>query len=90
MERRQYIEKAKRIVIKIGSQLLEKDNDIDIEFISDLARQISLLKDKEIIIVSSGAVLAGVKKIKTSIKTKKHYRKTSSSKCWTGIFDANL
>jgi glutamate 5-kinase len=70
MERRQYIEKAKRIVIKIGSQLLEKDNDIDTEFISDLARQISLLKDKEIIIVSSGAVLAGVKKLKLPSRPK--------------------
>jgi glutamate 5-kinase len=70
MERRQYIEKAKRIVIKIGSQLLEKDDDIDTEFISDLARQISLLKDKEIIIVSSGAVLAGVKKLKLPSRQK--------------------
>jgi glutamate 5-kinase len=70
MERKQYIEKAKRIVIKIGSQLLEKDNDIDTEFISDLARQISLLKDKEIIIVSSGAVLAGVKKLKLPSRPK--------------------
>jgi glutamate 5-kinase len=70
MERRQYIEKAKRIVIKIGSQLLEKDNDIDTKFISDLARQISLLKDKEIIIVSSGAVLAGVKKLKLPSRPK--------------------
>jgi glutamate 5-kinase len=70
MERRQHIEKAKRIVIKIGSQLLEKDNDIDTEFISDLARQISLLKDKEIIIVSSGAVLAGVKKLKLPSRPK--------------------
>jgi len=70
MERRQYIEKAKRILIKIGSQLLEKDNDIDTEFISDLARQISLLKDKEIIIVSSGAVLAGVKKLKLPSRPK--------------------
>ena len=70
MERRKYIEKAKRIVIKIGSQLLEKDDDIDTEFISDLARQISLLKDKEIIVVSSGAVLAGVKKLKLPSRPK--------------------
>lgn len=70
MERKEFLEKAKRIVIKIGSQLLEKNNDIDTEFISDLAKQIKMLKDKEVIIVSSGAVLAGIKKLKLSSKPK--------------------
>ncbi len=64
--REELLKKVKRIVIKIGSQLLEKDEDIDTDFISDLGNQISLLKEegKNILIVSSGAVLAGVKKLK--------------------------
>lgn len=61
---------ARRVVIKIGSNLLEKDNDIDVSFISDIAKQIHSLKDREFIIVSSGAVLAGIKKLKLSSKPK--------------------
>ncbi|WP_456402771.1 glutamate 5-kinase [Persephonella sp.] len=65
--------KVKRVVVKIGSHLLEKENDIDTEFISDLSKQISNLKKKniEILLVSSGAVLAGIKKLglKTRPKT---------------------
>ncbi len=65
LDREKLIEKAKKIVIKIGSQLLEKNNDIDRDFIHSLAKQISVLKkqEKDILIVSSGAVLAGVKKL---------------------------
>ena len=70
MEKSKLIEKAKRIVIKIGSQILEKDNDIDTDFIKDLANQIKKYPDKEFIIVSSGAVLAGVKKLKLPSKPK--------------------
>ncbi|WP_457641232.1 glutamate 5-kinase [Persephonella sp.] len=64
------VKKSRRVVIKIGSQLLEKDQNIDTEFIQDLSSQIKKLKEdgKEILIVSSGAVLAGIKKL--GIKTK--------------------
>ncbi|RMA96093.1 glutamate 5-kinase [Hydrogenothermus marinus] len=62
---RNFLKDKKRIVIKIGSQLLEKNNDIDKDFIENLAKQIKDLKkeDKDIILVSSGAVLAGIKKL---------------------------
>jgi len=69
MERADFIKSAKRIVLKIGSGILEKEDDIDIEFIQNLANQIKNL-DKEFIIVSSGAVLAGVKKLKLKYRPK--------------------
>ena len=69
---RKNIKNAKRIVIKIGSQLLSKDDDLDFDFIQDLSNQIKILKEegKEIIVVSSGSVLAGVKKLKLKQKPK--------------------
>lgn len=71
-DREKLIKKAKRIVIKIGSQLLEKNNDIDTNFIQDLSSQIYRIKkdNKDVLIVSSGAVLAGVKKLKLKEKPK--------------------
>lgn len=64
--RKEIISKARRIVIKIGSAVLTNDNGINTSFVADLAREISLLRQqgKEIIVVSSGAVAAGRKKIK--------------------------
>ncbi len=58
---------CKTIVVKIGSQLLANKNktDIDTDFIENLAKQAKKLKeqDKNLLIVSSGAVLAGIKKL---------------------------
>lgn len=57
------IKKAKRIVIKLGSSIItDEKNIIDENFLCHLAEQIRILqnKGKEIIIVSSGAVAAGM------------------------------
>lgn len=57
------IKKAKRIVIKLGSSIItDEKNIIDESFLYHLAEQINFLqtKGKEIIIVSSGAVAAGM------------------------------
>ncbi len=62
-KRETFLKNIKRVVIKIGSQLLEKNNELDRDFIQNLAKQISEIKEKDILIVSSGAVLAGVKKL---------------------------
>jgi glutamate 5-kinase len=72
MEKEKLLKNAKRIVVKIGSQLLSKDTEIDEDFIKQLSEQISKLKKegKEVILVSSGAVLAGVKKLKLKEKPK--------------------
>ena len=56
---------AKRIVVKVGSNLLTKDSGLNVDFIGSVAGQISHLIDSglEIILVSSGAMSAGMRKI---------------------------
>ncbi|NPA12804.1 MAG: glutamate 5-kinase [Aquificae bacterium] len=70
MDKSKLLSGAKRVVVKIGSQLLEKDGSIDTQFIKDIASSIKSFPDKEFVIVSSGAVLAGVKKLKLKQKPK--------------------
>ncbi len=66
----EYLKKAKKVVVKIGSQILEKDGSIDTDFLKNLSENIKLLKNKDILIVSSGAVLAGSKKLGLKQKPK--------------------
>jgi len=64
---------AKRIVIKIGSSIItDEKNIIDDTFLKHLAEQVYKLKkkNKEIIIVSSGAVAAGMMVLKMKEKPK--------------------
>lgn len=63
--RSEIFDKARRVVIKVGSAILTNDDGIQTSFIADLARELSLLRKegKEVILVSSGAVAAGRKKI---------------------------
>lgn len=64
--------RKKRIVIKIGSNVLAKNNDeLDLKNIEQITRQIAALNklDYEIILVSSGAVAAGRSLIKLPAKT---------------------
>ncbi|RUM42855.1 MAG: glutamate 5-kinase [Desulfurobacterium sp.] len=55
--------KVKRVVVKVGSQLLAGEEGIDRGFVEKLAGEIAELRQdgKEVILVSSGAVLAGIK-----------------------------
>ena len=62
--RRDILNKARRIVIKIGSRVLTHEEDsLDPQVMQQLARQVDRLKKagREVIIVSSGAVAAGRK-----------------------------
>lgn len=56
---------VKRAVIKVGSNVLTKDNGLNVEVISSISGQICRLIDQgmEILLVSSGAMAAGVKKL---------------------------
>ncbi len=56
---------GKRIVIKVGSGVLTKDNRLNIEIINGITDQICALYDKgiQVILVSSGAMAAGVTKL---------------------------
>jgi glutamate 5-kinase len=61
------------VLLKIGSNLLQTpEGDFDISFISSLAEQIKRLHKKgfKFVIVSSGAVLAGIKKLNLNRKPK--------------------
>jgi glutamate 5-kinase len=65
--RKEILSKVKRIVIKIGSRVLTGDTDgIDGDFLRGLARDVAGCRKsgREVVIVSSGAVAAGVKQLK--------------------------
>lgn len=72
------IQNARKIVIKIGSNTLAKeDGTINLDFMADFARQCSdLMKaGKQIVLVSSGAQVAGVSTLdRWSRKKDIHYR----------------
>jgi glutamate 5-kinase len=57
------LSRVKRVVVKVGSQLLAGEEGIDRSFVEKLAGEIAELKKRgiEVILVSSGAVLAGIK-----------------------------
>jgi len=56
---------AKRIVVKVGSGVLTEDNGLNLKALRSISRQICQLADRglEIILVSSGAMASGIKKI---------------------------
>jgi glutamate 5-kinase len=64
MNRKAYVTGVKRAVIKIGSGVLTRKNGLNLNVIDDLATEICWLYKKgiEIILVSSGAIAAGLKK----------------------------
>ena len=57
---------VKRVVIKIGTNLLSSKDGIDSDRIRDIARQIAYLREKgvQVLLVSSGAVGLGAKALK--------------------------
>jgi len=63
--RQTLFDKAKRVVIKVGSAILTAEQGMNLEVIDNIARDISFLHNtgREVILVSSGAVAAGRKKI---------------------------
>jgi glutamate 5-kinase len=56
---------AKRVVIKVGSNVLTRDNGLNVKFIRAITREICKLMDenREVILVSSGAMASGIKKV---------------------------
>ena len=64
--RTQLISKARRIVVKVGSNILSDERGILSErFIADLARQVASIRrgGKEAVIVTSGAISAGMARL---------------------------
>ncbi len=63
---KQRLTDAKRIVVKLGSNVITAKNSLNMEVIESISNQISALIDKgiEVILVSSGAMAAGLRKMK--------------------------
>jgi len=63
--RQTLFDKAKRVVIKVGSAVLTSREGLNFEIIDNLAKQLSFLKStgREVILVTSGAVAAGIKQL---------------------------
>ena len=65
MNRKTCFGSARRVVVKVGSNVLTKDQGLNLPVIYSLSGQISAMMDGglEVILVSSGAMASGVKKI---------------------------
>jgi glutamate 5-kinase len=82
-----------RIVVKIGSNLIQtEEGDIDLSLISKLGREIKRLKTlgNEVVIVSSGAVLCGLKKLNLTERPKSLVEKASLGRHWAGLSYSSL
>lgn len=64
-DRKLYFQKIKRIVVKVGSNVLTQNQGLNIGAITSISHQISQLMDQKIqvILVSSGAMASGAKRI---------------------------
>jgi glutamate 5-kinase len=73
MERKRFLKKIKRVVIKIGSSSLTmKDGGLDLSNMEKFSFEISKLvrQQIEVIVVTSGAIAAGLKYLKISSRPK--------------------
>ena len=80
MKKRKVKKSKKRIVVKLGTNLLTKNNNqLDIKTIDILTNQISYLinNNEEILIVTSGAVTAGNQIFSSDNKVKTNNKKIS-------------
>ncbi len=61
----QFLNHAKRVVVKIGSNVITAKNGLDLDVIDAICDQISTLMERgiEVIVVSSGAQAAGLRKM---------------------------
>ena len=64
---------AKRVVIKLGSSLVTNESGLNKDFLSDLIKQIAFIVSQglEVLVVTSGAVAAGIKRLELKKRPKK-------------------
>ncbi|MEX2442650.1 MAG: glutamate 5-kinase [Alkalispirochaeta sp.] len=57
---------VRRVVVKLGTNVLTREEDLDREFVFDIARQVAELRDRglEVCIVSSGAIGLGARELR--------------------------
>jgi len=65
IDRPHLLSRARRVVVKVGSNVLTQDRGLNLAVIRAISRQISRLMEegREIILVSSGAMSAGMRKL---------------------------
>ncbi|RPJ76216.1 MAG: glutamate 5-kinase [Desulfobacteraceae bacterium] len=65
MDQKQRIEAARRVVVKVGSNVLTAADGLNLKMVRRIARQVCglIAGGREVILVSSGAMAAGVKKV---------------------------
>ncbi len=65
VSRKDLLRSIKRVVVKVGSGVLTAENDLNMAAIEDLTADVCSIREKkiEIIIVSSGAIACGLRKI---------------------------
>ncbi len=83
-DRKALISKTKRVVIKIGSSVLtNKYGEISEGVFDEIAREVSKIKSKGIdpVVVSSGAIAAGMKKLSLGEKPKDILMKQAIAAC---------
>ena len=63
--RKRVLEQTKRVVIKVGSSVLTSRRGVDLGVINRLCDEISMLREqgRQVVIVSSGAIASGIRKI---------------------------
>ena len=93
MSSREQLQQAKRIIVKVGTSTLNyATGKLNIEKIELLVRELSDLANqgREIILVSSGAVGAGLERMKKKRAAENHSGKAGSRRRGTGNFNAPL
>ena len=63
--RESVVDRAQRVVIKVGSSVLTGAQGLDLGIINRLCDEVSLLREqgRQVVIVSSGAIASGIRKI---------------------------
>src|SRR5271157_4680722 len=63
--RRSYLDKARRVVLKLGSSVLTAEDGLNLPLIRRLVGEIARLRltEHQFVLVSSGAVAAGLRKL---------------------------
>ena len=74
--KRQILRRVRRVVVKIGSQILSSSKGIEESRLRALVRELAALHDqkKEIVVVSSGAVAAGMTRLGRQERPKRQGR----------------
>lgn len=83
-DRKSIISAVKRVIIKIGSSVLtDKKGNLSESMFDDLAEEISGIKARgiEVVIVSSGAIASGMKKLNLSVKPSEISMKQAIAAC---------